>query len=105
LNLEYRKTEPSMHVQVVHPRELATSDLDQWESMQRESRGSVSPFLTPGFTAAVGRFDDAVRVAVVEESGRAVCYFPFTAAAGRVPACRSTSARCSRSADSPAGTS
>src|SRR5690349_24014777 len=73
-----------MHVQVVHPLDLSASDVAQWEALQLAGDDSISPFLTPGYAAALGRIHDDIRVAVVEEAGKTCCYFPFSVRAGGV---------------------
>ena len=73
-----------MQVQVVHPLDFNDSDLAHWEALQLIGDDLISPFLTPAYAIALGRIYDNVRVAVVEEAGKACGYFPFSVGAGSV---------------------
>jgi CelD/BcsL family acetyltransferase involved in cellulose biosynthesis len=59
------------------PRDLGIRELDWWREICARRPDFDNPFLTPGFTLAVGRARPAARVAVVEEGGRIVALFPF----------------------------
>lgn len=65
-----------MQISVVRPDELGASDLDRWRSFQ--ATGPLAhPFLAPEFVQAVGRLRPSVRVAVLDEPGGTVGFFPF----------------------------
>ncbi|MEJ2862347.1 GNAT family N-acetyltransferase [Actinomycetospora flava] len=61
---------------MVRPDELGASDLDRWRSFQC-SGPTAHPFLAPEFVQAVGRLRRQVRVAVMEDDGGTVGFFPF----------------------------
>lgn len=65
-----------MHISVIRPDELGASDLDRWRSFQC-SGPTAHPFLSPEFVLAVGRLRRRVRVAVLEDVGGVVGFFPF----------------------------
>src|SRR3954452_12698161 len=66
-----------MKASVVRPQELGAPELAAWRTMQRSSPELVNPFLSPGFTLAVGRLRPAARVAVLQEGQDVVGFFPF----------------------------
>lgn len=65
-----------MRLSIVHPRELGEADLVRWRQYISDD-GLGSPFLTPTFTLTVGAHREASRVAVLEDDGGRVAYFPF----------------------------
>lgn len=66
-----------MKTTVCLPRELGSVELDRWRAIRSGRPDFDNPFLSPGFTLAVGRARPEARVAVVEESDRIVAFFPF----------------------------
>jgi CelD/BcsL family acetyltransferase involved in cellulose biosynthesis len=63
-------------ISVVRPADLGASELESWRLMQKTSVGLQNPFLSPEFTLAVGRARTSARVAVIEDGGEVVGYFP-----------------------------
>ena len=57
--------------------ELSSSELDRWRAIQSRRPDLDNPFLSPEFTLAVGRGRHQARVAVVEDGGSVVAFFPF----------------------------
>lgn len=67
-----------MRVCVIRPDELGLAEISAWRAMQRDSCGALgSPFLSPEYTQAVGRFRPGARVAVLTEGGSIAGFFPF----------------------------
>jgi CelD/BcsL family acetyltransferase involved in cellulose biosynthesis len=66
-----------MRISIVRPRDLGTSDLDQWRVLQGADPAFDSPFLSPEFTIAVGALQDRVRVAVLHDGPDVVGFLPF----------------------------
>lgn len=66
-----------MRCTVIHPRELTDADAATWSRFQAANAALESPYFCPGFTRAVGAVRDDVRVAVLEDAGETVGYFPF----------------------------
>ncbi|MFG1697198.1 GNAT family N-acetyltransferase [Nonomuraea sp. NPDC049309] len=66
-----------MKITVVHPGNLGPSELRRWRALLRSGRELINPFLCPEFTLAVGRLRRDVRVAIIEEAGDVVGFFPF----------------------------
>ncbi|HEX5993663.1 MAG TPA: GNAT family N-acetyltransferase [Jiangellales bacterium] len=65
-----------MKISVVRPAELGAAELDSWRLMQKQNVAIQSPFLSPEFTLAVGRARTSARVAVIEDGGDIVGFFP-----------------------------
>lgn len=70
-----------MRVDVVHPGELTATEVGRWRAFQAASAHLQSPFLSPEFTRAVGRFRPRTRVGVLTDGGEIVGFFPFEHAA------------------------
>ncbi len=66
-----------MKISVIRPAELGPAELSAWRDIQAADTTLRSPFLAPEFTLAVGRARPAARVAVLEDGGRPVGFFPF----------------------------
>lgn len=66
-----------MKVGVARPGELSTAELERWRKFQRADPALGNPFLAPEFSLAVDQARDTARVAVVEDGGRVVGFFPF----------------------------
>jgi CelD/BcsL family acetyltransferase involved in cellulose biosynthesis len=65
-----------VNVRVVPAAGLASADLARWSELQRGNSLYRSPFFRPEFTTSVARVRD-VRVAVIEDAGGVVGFFPF----------------------------
>jgi len=66
-----------MNIQVIHPRELTTEQVDLWSGMMNSQDLTDSPFFHPEYVITLGRFREAVRVGIVKENERPVAFFPF----------------------------
>ncbi len=66
-----------MRVTIVHPRDLAESDIERWRALQEADPAFDSPFLSPEFTITVGDLQNQVRVAVLHDGPDTVGFFPF----------------------------
>src|SRR5438132_10210354 len=66
-----------MRATVVRPSELGSDGLATWRTMQASQRALASPFLSPDFALAVERVRPTTRVAVLEEGGTVIGFFPF----------------------------
>ncbi|MFB9388974.1 GNAT family N-acetyltransferase [Streptomyces coeruleoprunus] len=67
-----------MRVRVVRPGELTAREIDVWRELRAKSGAPANPFMEPEFTIAVGRFrSSTARVAVLEERGEPVGFFPY----------------------------
>src|ERR1700712_4566900 len=67
--------EPS--ITVCRPDELDQSLVERWKRFQQERPDLGHPFLTPQFVQAFGRHSTEARVAVLEQSGEIVGFFPY----------------------------
>ncbi|EFL29684.1 cellulose biosynthesis protein CelD [Streptomyces viridochromogenes DSM 40736] len=68
---------PGKRVLVLRPDELGPSDRKMWREIRTESRAPSNPFLDPVFTAAVGQVRPSARVAVLQDDGTPVGFFPY----------------------------
>lgn len=75
-----------MKISTIHPRELDASALETWRALQQTNPALASPYFAPEFTLAAAGVRNDVRVAVLEEDGRIVGYFPHQR--GLLGACR-----------------
>jgi CelD/BcsL family acetyltransferase involved in cellulose biosynthesis len=66
-----------LQVDVIRPGELHGPDLARWNQLQAENPELDSPFLSAGFTVAVGAVRSGTRVAVLSDQGGTVAFFPF----------------------------
>jgi CelD/BcsL family acetyltransferase involved in cellulose biosynthesis len=66
-----------MKVSVVTSSDLGPRDHAAWLEIQQRNPLLASPYFCPEFTDAVGSVRDDVRVAVLEDGGTVVGYFPF----------------------------
>jgi CelD/BcsL family acetyltransferase involved in cellulose biosynthesis len=64
-----------MRVEVVSSQTIGPSEVERWGELQQQPVYR-SPFFRPEFTMAMGTLRD-VRVAIVEDAGRVVGFFPF----------------------------
>jgi CelD/BcsL family acetyltransferase involved in cellulose biosynthesis len=67
----------SMQISVARPNEIGPSEIVAWHSMQRKTQNLANPFLSPEYAAAVGRFREDARVAVLSDGAETVGFFPF----------------------------
>lgn len=61
-----------MRFEVVRPGDLGDTEITRWRAI-----GHPSPFLSPEFTQAVGRFRGEARVAVLSDGPQIVAFFPY----------------------------
>jgi CelD/BcsL family acetyltransferase involved in cellulose biosynthesis len=66
-----------MRVTVVQPGELGAVEAELWWKFQHATPESLNPFLSLTYVQTVGRFRDNARVAIVEDGGDVVAFFPF----------------------------
>lgn len=66
-----------MRINVIPAKKLSQAQAAAWQSLQRADSTMDSPFLSPRFTQAVADVTGNVEVAVLEEEGRPVGFFPF----------------------------
>src|SRR5262249_21462554 len=59
------------------PSELNCSDLELWHSFQGATHALAGPFLTPEFAVVMSERRSDMRLAILEESGKVVGFFPF----------------------------
>lgn len=60
-----------------HPGELTSGDLQVWRRLISEQFDLQSPFFHPEYIQAVGKYRQDVEVAVLEEAGAPVGFFPY----------------------------
>jgi len=73
-----------MNTRVISADRLTTDQIRTWSCAQRADGAVSSPFFRPEFTQAVAAVRDNVEVAVLEEAGRPVGFFPFQRIRGGV---------------------
>jgi len=73
-----------MQIHVVPAAELAPSQAAAWSRWQQADAALDSPLFRPEFTQAVAAVRDGVEVAVLEEDGQSVGFFPFQREPGNV---------------------
>ncbi len=66
-----------MRIGVIASDELSDALLTRWRELQEAHEALASPYFCPEFTHAVGRVRDDVFVAVIEDGGQVVGFFPF----------------------------
>ena len=66
-----------MRIELVRPADLTRELIDRWIEIQRSQPWLHDPFARPEFTLAVASVRSDVEVAVLEESGEVVGFFPF----------------------------
>ena len=66
-----------MHVNVVHPSELGSAEIESWHRMQRATSSLGNPFLSPEFAIVVGRYRPQSRVAILTDGHDTIGFFPF----------------------------
>ncbi|MGC5039804.1 GNAT family N-acetyltransferase [Streptomyces sp. DT190] len=68
---------PGKRVLVLRPDELGPDDRKMWREIRTESGAPANPFLDPAFTTAVGRVRPGAEVAVLQDDGSPVGFFPY----------------------------
>lgn len=66
-----------MRVRVVRPGEMSDGEVMRWAEIQRGIDALDSPFLSPHFCIAIGEQRATARVAILEQDGRPVGFFPY----------------------------
>lgn len=66
-----------MRIRVIAGKELDGDLVASWRSIQKTSVQYASPFLCPEFTQAVASARDDVLIAVLEDAGQVVGFFPY----------------------------
>ena len=66
-----------MNIRVLSPAHLTADHIAAWSQMQTEDPALDSPFFRPEFTHCVATVRDDVEVAVLEDAGRPVGFFPY----------------------------
>ncbi|MER7207602.1 GNAT family N-acetyltransferase [Streptosporangium sp. NPDC000239] len=66
-----------MNIVVVRPGDLGESEISRWRELQGADPSLDNPFLSVEFALAMGRLRDYVRVAVIQDGGRTVGFFPY----------------------------
>jgi CelD/BcsL family acetyltransferase involved in cellulose biosynthesis len=73
-----------MHIHQTTIPELTGDGLATWSAIQRDEPGLASPYFRPEFAQAVASVRDDVEVAILEEGGQAVGFFPYQRSAWNV---------------------
>ncbi|CAL9340902.1 hypothetical protein SUDANB145_00264 [Streptomyces sp. enrichment culture] len=68
---------PGQRILILRPDELGPDDIKMWREIRALTGAPANPFLDPVFTAAVGRVRPGARVAVLQQDGTPVGYFPY----------------------------
>jgi CelD/BcsL family acetyltransferase involved in cellulose biosynthesis len=66
-----------MNVSLLKPAELTSAQAARWTQLQRQSDSLSSPFYSPAFTLAAATFCPHVEVALIQQDGHEVGFFPF----------------------------
>ena len=66
-----------MNIRTITADRLTSEEIAAWSAIQRGSPMLSSPYFRPEFTQAVAAVRDDVEVAVLEDSGRPIGFFPF----------------------------
>lgn len=69
-------TQTTRRIVVLRPGQLTADQVAAWSAIQTSLPDLDTPFLSPGFAQVLDRVRDGVRVAVVEENGLPVAFFP-----------------------------
>ncbi len=77
-----RHNGPALNIAVVSGHELSAGQRSAWVQLQAADGALASPFFHPEFTAAVASVRDDVHVALLEQAGAVVGFFPFQRGAG-----------------------
>jgi len=71
-----------MRVRLLRPDELGRTEIDAWSRLQEGDPAFASPFFRPEFTDAVAAVRDDVHVALLEDAGSPIGFFPFQRSRG-----------------------
>ena len=66
-----------MRTTVIQPAELGASERATWRSFQQAQPELGNPFLAPELTVAAGKVRPGTRVAILEDAGEIIGFFPF----------------------------
>lgn len=66
-----------MRINVIPAKDLSDAHAERWGTLQCADPGTDSPFFRHGFTRAVAAVRDGIEVAILEQDGQPVGYFPF----------------------------
>ncbi|MDF5757261.1 GNAT family N-acetyltransferase [Spongiactinospora sp. TRM90649] len=67
----------STQITIARPADLGPSEVARWRELQQADPSLDNAFLSVEFAQAMGRLQEYVRVAVIEQDGRIVGFFPF----------------------------
>jgi len=71
------RSQNPLRVTIIGPGDLSPDDERRWRSLQRTHPAFESPYFCPEFTRAAAAVNARVRIAVLEQDGERVGYFPF----------------------------
>ncbi len=71
-------------ITVIRPNELTRQQVASWSRFQQADPSFASPFFRPEFTQAVGAVREDVEVAILEEAGGPLGFFPFQRTRGNI---------------------
>lgn len=74
----------SFHTRLVRGGELTGEIVEAWSALQESVPALDGPYFRPEFVQAVAAVRDDVEVAVLEDGGRPIAFFPFQRGAGDV---------------------
>src|SRR4051794_12390922 len=66
-----------INVRLTRPEKLTSEELALWDRLQRQQPDFESPYFRPEFTQAVAGVRQDVEIAVLQQDGKAVGFFPF----------------------------
>lgn len=66
-----------MRAELIRPQELDAAQIERWRSIVDNDIGYRNPFYTPEFTQAVAETRNDAFVAILEDAGETVGFFPF----------------------------
>jgi CelD/BcsL family acetyltransferase involved in cellulose biosynthesis len=66
-----------INFRLTRPAQLAPSEISLWDRLQRQNDEFESPYFRHEFMQTVDAIRDDVEIAVVEEGGKAIGFFPF----------------------------
>lgn len=84
---ERPKAPAGMNISICRPEELEGRHVALWRAFQTSGPGLAHPFLSPEFVMVFGQHHTNVRVAVIEQHGKVVGFFPFESRRAYVARC------------------
>src|SRR5207249_7071197 len=66
-----------MQITLIPGRKLGRDLVDRWTELQRSNPHLISPFFAPEFTSVVAAARNDVEIALIQEGGEVVGFFPF----------------------------